>query len=248
MIPTIAAPNIQVPPPVDASVFTAPSQEPALGRLPLNIVPPPVTNPKVADDNRGGQQPARNTQNPAPRTVPNTAAKLFEANGEIAFESPYSTTFVAQLFGQFSGTEQGGISDGFLDFEQLAQFSMVKYRPSMAFRPPEEKPAQAQPEARPVMPAQEQAAPELPEISDIDLQAALALGIAAEPATPAETLAPAQPVAEPSPRPPEAEPMQTSIFVSGFDAYGATQSRNQYTLDTGTMSRRGNAAEVSMIL
>lgn len=164
MIPTLAAPNIQVAPPVDASVFTAPA-EPAIGRLPLHIVPPPVTSPKVAD-NRTGQQTSRQ---PAAEPAAGNAAPAFymPASGTMSFESPYSTTFVAQLFGQFVLSEDDGLIGGLLDFEQLARFNLVKYKPSLAFRPratpqPAPEPALPQPDLRTMPVASSDAPPAAP--------------------------------------------------------------------------------------
>lgn len=150
MIPTLSAPNIQVAPPVEASVFTGQNADAALGRLPVVTVPPTVTNAKVADDNRSAQQPQRNSSN-TQTPAPNGKALPFSlgGTGELAFESPYSTTFVAQLFGQFqtSDSSLGALSGestdaplGFVDFDRLSQVDITKYMPSFAFRPRAETP------------------------------------------------------------------------------------------------------------
>lgn len=149
MIPTLSAPNIQVPPPVETSVFTGQNADAALGRLPVVTVPPTVTSAKVADDTRSQQQ-ARNPQQNSTPAAESFSVSTQMGAGELVFESPYSTTFVAQLFGQFQTADEtlGALSGqsaeaplGFVDFDRLSQFDITKYMPSFAFRPQVETPA-----------------------------------------------------------------------------------------------------------
>lgn len=261
MIPTIAAPNIQIAPPVEVSAVTAPSQEPALGRLPMNIVSPPVTNPKVADNPRGGQNLPKDNAPPAASKAPAGQPFALSGQGELAFESPYSTTFVAQIFGQTFLSEGGGIVDGFLDFEQLAQLDMVKYKPSLAFRPRAEMPqAESAPAPQvaeaPAPPAAEQAAPvETRSIGDVQswMQSVLGQGVSMDlrdmpvvsSDAPPQPQTPASDTAEAAPRAAE-NSGSPSIFTGGVDAYGATQSRNQVVLMVEARETVGGR-EVSLI-
>lgn len=248
MIPTLAMPNIQVAPPVDTSVFTAPSPEPALGRLPLNVVPPPVTNPKVADNSRNSQPAPRNNQNAANAASDKPAFSFAAANGEMAFESPYSTTFVAQLFGQFTMAEGSGMNDGFLDFEQLASMNFVKYKPSLAFRPREDAPAapveSPQPAPDPVPEAPASAVAE-PDPLQMMMRAVFGSDISADIPPPAEAAVEAD--APETPVPNVEVGMSPSLFVSGPQAYGATQSRNQLALVAPSINRSA-AGEISLVM
>lgn len=248
MIPTLAAPNIQVPPPVDTSMFTAPSPEPALGRLPLNIVPPPVTNPKVSDNPRNGQPPLRNNDNAAKAATDKPAFSFGTTNGEMAFESPYSTTFVAQLFGQFTMSEGSGMSDGFLDFDQLANMNFVKYKPSLAFRPRNDmQPAPAE-RPQPVPAAVEEAparAVAEPDPLRTMMRAVLGSDISSDIAAPAEAVV-EENVPE-TPAPTAERNSNPSLFASGPEAYDATQSRNQLALVAPPISRPA-AGEISLVM
>lgn len=240
-------PNIQVAPPVDTSVFTAPSPEPALGRLPLNVVPPLVTNPKVADNPRNSQPAPRNNANAANGAADKPAFSFAAASGEMAFESPYSTTFVAQLFGQFTMAEGSGMNDGFLDFEQLASMSLIKYKPSLAFRPREDvQPTmeQAQPAPEPVQEAPARPVAE-PDPLRMMMRAVLGSDISADIPPPAEAVVEAA-VPE-TPLPSVEMSASPSLFASGPQAYGATQSRNQLALVAPPISRPA-AGEISLVM
>lgn len=248
MIPTLAMPNIQVAPPVDTSVFTAPSPEPALGRLPLNVVPPPVTNPKVADNSRNSQPAPRTNQNAANAASDKPAFSFATANGEMAFESPYSTTFVAQLFGQFTMAEGSGMNDGFLDFEQLASMNFVKYKPSLAFRPRDDvQPAPVespQPAPEPVLEAPARPVAE-PDPLRMMMRAVLGSDISSDITAPVEAAVEAD-VPE-NPLPSVEMSASPSLFASGPEAYGATQSRNQLALVAPPISRPASG-EISLVM
>lgn len=232
MIPVISAPNIQVPPPVDVSVFTAPS-EPALGRVPVHIVPAPVTNPKVAD-NRPGPQPGR-THTEAPSGAAPATAFFLRGEGEIAFASPYSTPFIAQLFGQFAFADETNLPGGFLDFEQLAQFNMVKYKPSLAFRPREQQVPASAPEGN-------------GDMSYSEIWASIGAALRDSGQVELRDMPVAGSDMATAPKPQEnRQPAVASLFVSGMGAYGATQSRN--LLEFSPDKRTGMAAaEISLIL
>lgn len=153
MIPTVAVPNVQIPPPsVEASLFAGQPSDPAVGRLPLHSVPPPINSQKVADNNREQQQARSAQQPPQPSIERSFASLLRTGEGEIELQSPFSTPFMAQLFGQIPAFdnvigglfgEGTGVPAGFVDFNRLAEFNTVKYKPSHAFKP-HEKPAQQQ--------------------------------------------------------------------------------------------------------
>lgn len=249
MIPTVAVPNIQVAPtPVLASLFTGSSMEPALGRLPMNVVPAPVSNAKVADDGRGGQTPARNPQVPVPANDGFADALSSSAGkGELSFESPYSTVFVAQLFGQFeaSGGESSG-TDMFgtvVDFDQLAQFDMIKYKPSMAFKPSE----------NPTAPQVEM--PELDALAAMRQASTEAVVQSGLETAPAQPLTADSPVASTDSAPQEStvqaqqQPVLanfSAISSNVMDAYSSTQARNQIALDASA-ARDVGRQEVSLI-
>jgi len=222
----------------------------------MNIVSPPVTNPKVADNPRGGQNPSKDNTAATPAKASASQPFTLAAQGELAFESPYSTTFVAQIFGQTFLSEGGGIVDGFLDFEELAQLDMVKYKPSLAFRPRAEQP---QAEAAPAPQAAEapapQAAPvETRSVSDVQawMQSVLGQGVSMDlrDMPVASSDAPPQAEAAANEQPDTArQPENTgspSIFTGGVNAYGATQSRNQVALVVEARETVGGR-EVSLI-
>lgn len=253
MIPTLAVPNVQVPPPIDTSVFTAPGPDPAIGRLPLNVVPATVTNPKVADDNRNSQPMPRGGTANVPSARASGTPFYLAAQGELAFESPYSTPFIAQLFGQFAGFEGGDAIGGLLDFEQLARMNLVKYKPSLAFRPRESAPepvVQQQAETAPVRTAPQQA-----EVGPLQAMMRSAFGSAATSVDLREVpmastdvpFAFDRPVVQEPAVPAGAVKVPPSIFISGPDAYGATQSRNQLEL-TDVVSTRAGDKEVQLVL
>lgn len=273
MIPTLSVPNIQIAPAVEQSVFTGQNADAALGRLPVVTVPPTVSNPKVAD-NRAGQTPRQPADLPVETGQGgNVVPFSLSGAGELAFESPYSTTFVAQLFGQFQvadadigalGGESVDLPLGFVDFERLSQFDFTKYMPSFAFRPRIETPsggqAQATPQAEAVAQPQPVPAPvaapaaapatQAPEAvpAPFDLSSLEPVSNDLNPLPTPQATAPAAPVAQPQPA--EAAPAlpavttSPSLFTSGVDAYGATQSRN---LATAFIGARGGA-EISLIL
>jgi hypothetical protein len=198
MIPTLSVPNMQVPPPVEVSVFTGQNADAALGRLPVVTVPPTVTSAKVADDGRGQQQQRNPQQTPAAPDA-QFSVSTQGGTGELAFASPYSTTFVAQLFGQFQtgdaglGALSGQSTDiplGFVDFDRLSQFDITKYMPSFAFRPRAETPQQ--PMMQQQQPAQQVAAPVQPNLFDSVAPDAVA---APSDNAPAAEVAPQQPAA-----------------------------------------------------
>lgn len=153
MIPTVAVPNVQIPPPsVEASLFAGQSSDPAVGRLPLHSVPPPINSQKVADNNREQQQTRSGQEPPQPSIERSFASLLQSGEGDIELQSPFSTPFMAQLFGQIPAFdnvigglfgEGTGVPAGFVDFNRLAEFNTVKYKPSHAFKP-HEKPEQQQ--------------------------------------------------------------------------------------------------------
>lgn len=154
MLPVVSAPSVQMAPPVETSLFIGQISEPALGRLPPHTVPAPIASFRTSDNSKGGNL-TRNSFLDAQLSVDNLAAISAGSShptGDILLESPFSTTFVAQLFGQlptldtvFSDVagERSGIPSGFVDFERLAQFSETKYKPSEAFKP-QAKSAQTQ--------------------------------------------------------------------------------------------------------
>lgn len=223
MIPTLSLPNIQQPPPVEMSVFTGQNADAALGRLPVVTVPPTVNSPKVADDGRGNQQRNYTPQNAVPTPAAGILTPSVSASGGMSFASPYSTTFVAQLFGQF---QNGGLPDGLLDFDQLSQFNIVKYMPSLASRPRLENSRQA---------TQDNIAPDT--------------AIRVKFSRPASNIAPVADMGEPlldlnlsiegGDRPAPARPSEyrtpsVALTVNGPDAYGSTHVRNGVNLVVAT--------------
>lgn len=234
MIPTLSVPNIQVPPPVETSVFTGQNTDAALGRLPVVTVPPTVSNAKVADDGRGGQQHQRQGQggHGASAEAEQFQLQPFAVFGELHFESPYSTPFIAQLFGQFpSGNttvdamfaqltgESAAMPQGFVDFERLSQMDVVKYMPSLAFRPA------APPIQREAANAAEGGTAEM----DLRYMAVAS-----------NDLAPLGDAREtPSTRLP-------TLFNSGMEAYHSIQSRNRYNIPSAALAE--SRKPVSLLL
>lgn len=152
MLPVLPPTVAQVPQAVDmSSVLTTPSDA-ALGRLPLRVVPQTVNASKP--DQQGTRQQARPSVLPeTPATPSKTSsfdALINAGKGEIRLPSPFSTTFLAQLFGQMSSmsTENSGAAaiwlnastaneavkdSGMLEYERLEeQLGQVKYAPSGA--------------------------------------------------------------------------------------------------------------------
>lgn len=264
MIPAVAIPTAQVPPPVDPSAFTGQMSDPAVGRLPFNTVAPPVTGQKVADDSRGSQQQAR--RGPSEDAPENLLSRLTgRAEGEIRLESPFSAPFMAQLFGQINldtdvvgglfgdGT---GVAAGFVDFERLAEFGEVKYMPSGAFEP-REVPALQQ--ALQVNATQTLEATLEASIAAVNVEAGASvpadIALADELSLQAETgvvstAAPAQEarqaVTTASAAPPaRVEP--TPFFSNGVGAYVSTQSRNDSQAAVTSASSDG-AQGISLFL
>lgn len=235
MIPTLSLPNIQQPPPVEMSVFTGQNADAALGRLPIVTVPPPVNSPKVADDGRSNRQPQHSLHNSTPQ-MPAAGVPMptVPASGGMVFASPYSTTFVAQLFGQF---QNGGLPDGLLDFDQLSQFGIVKYMPSLASRPHPESARQT---------AQESVGVD----NTIRVKFARTASSAA-PADMGDISFDSNPIPEAGELPVSARIAEYSRptiaqFAAGPDAYGSTQVRNEMNLIVA--SQKPEQQPVNMVL
>jgi hypothetical protein len=187
------------------------------------------------------------------------------ANGELVFESPYSTTFVAQLFGQFQTADDGlgalagqstDVPLGFVDFDRLSQFDITKYMPSFAFRPSAETPAP---------PTQQEAAPQpslgiknAPGINTIPVpdpvaDTSPAANSSAEATAGLQDVQPTIPNSPPVPEK-QVQPRTTttaqsnpSLFANAggvLEAYSSTQSRNTLNLAPDS---RGASTEVSLI-
>lgn len=150
MLPVVLTPAVvQTPQAVDMSPFTGLASDAALGRLPVHVVPQPVQGARVANDQRGGQQ--RQEQQPSSTPVTNNTSTGFSilsqaGKQDIRLPAPFSTTFLAQLFGQIpmEGPEQADVAAiwlgngetsldyGYVDFERLEEYGQVKYAPSGA--------------------------------------------------------------------------------------------------------------------
>lgn len=257
MIPTLSVPNIQIAPLVEQSVFTGQNADAALGRLPVVTVPPTIANVKVAD-NRPGQAHARPPAQPEAAGQGEGAAPFsLGGSGELAFESPYSTTFVAQLFGQFQtsdatlgalGGESAELPLGFIDFERLSQFDVTKYMPSFAFGPrvPRSE-AAAQPPAVPAATTGDALRQAAPAPAPFDLASLEPVSNDLNPLPQPQAVAPPPPAGgttAPQSQPIAAPITASDIFTRGFGAYGATQSRN---LASAFIGQRGGA-EISLVL
>lgn len=151
MLPLIVAPTaVPAPQAVDMSAFNGQISDAALGRLPTRVVPQTVTAPKT-DDNRNPAQQRQASEQAAVAAKPSASA--FEAlmnagKGEIKLPSPFSTTFIAQIFGQYDTSSEVGNAvtsiwltngkatpkdSGMLEYERIVQQQgMVKYAPSAA--------------------------------------------------------------------------------------------------------------------
>ena len=146
MVPSVAVPNVQVAPPVETSLFSGQISDPKLGRLPFKTVPAAIDGSKVSDQPRQQQQASSKTSTTETAATAAASAKS-SASGltpSLSAEPKLSTPFAAQLFAQLqtsaglvSGMGGGGtgIPSGFVDFDRLAEFGKVKYKPSNAFAP-----------------------------------------------------------------------------------------------------------------
>ncbi|MGB1539926.1 MAG: hypothetical protein ACPG80_03115, partial [Rickettsiales bacterium] len=115
----------------------------------------------VADNNQR-QQPTRFPADAPVESAGGAAAPFRFAQTQGAnVESPFSTTFIAQLFGQLPANddvigslfgEGTGVPAGFVDFSRLAEFDKVKYKPSGAFAPREKSDQQQALESTPTAP------------------------------------------------------------------------------------------------
>lgn len=152
MLPLIVAPTpVQMPQAVDMTPFTGQSSSAALGRLPTRTVPQAVVTPKAEDQRNPAQQrPAADVpaQTASQTGISNFDALINAGKGEIKLPSPFSTTFIAQIFGQYDSTSEVGNAiasiwlsngrvtpkeSGMLEYERIVQQQgMVKYAPSAA--------------------------------------------------------------------------------------------------------------------
>ncbi|MBM3618458.1 MAG: hypothetical protein FJX23_07950, partial [Alphaproteobacteria bacterium] len=132
------------------SAFTGQISDAALGRLPTRVVPQAVNAPKAEDRQNSGQQ-RQPTEQPATATAAGSStfqALMNAGKGEIKLPSPFSTTFIAQIFGQYDTSSEVGNAvtaiwlsngratpkdSGMLEYERIVQQQgMVKYAPSAA--------------------------------------------------------------------------------------------------------------------
>lgn len=151
MLPLIVAPMpVPIPQAADMSAFTGQISDAALGRLPTRVVPQTVTAPKAEDQRNPAQQ---RQAEPQEQTASQSKLSNFDAlmnagKGEIKLPSPFSTTFIAQIFGQYDTDSEVGNAvasiwlsngkvtpkdSGLLEYERIVQQQgMVKYAPSAA--------------------------------------------------------------------------------------------------------------------
>lgn len=136
MVPIVAVPHMQAPPPVETSLFTGNIAHPAIGRLPVHVVPPPIDNPEVADYNRQQQQGRQGNQSQSRQAAPSVpGSALPAAPGRVTLDMPFSTTFMAQIYGQTPAGGSNPLFGAFITMESMAAYGNIKYMPSLAFRP-----------------------------------------------------------------------------------------------------------------
>lgn len=149
MLGALPVSNVQIAPvvePAPAAVQKA-VPVPSIGMLPTTIVPASISSPRVADDQRSAGQTTQQTRSvPVAADTANIISAFSNAaSGQIVLPSPYSTTFLAQLFGQLPTGQMDGIVSSLMDFDYIAEVSMVKYQPSLAFRPQASEPVRSAP-------------------------------------------------------------------------------------------------------
>lgn len=147
MIPLIAAPHVETPPPIQANSFSGvPTQTSATARIPFHAVP--------STGNDGGQV-YNNTRNGAGFGSQATASvPLASANVLHRFIVPgaasgsgfaFTTQFMAQVIGQNGVANGNGMMESFMQSAQptsltpnrelLDRFSLTRYLPSNAAKP-----------------------------------------------------------------------------------------------------------------
>lgn len=186
----------------------APSAVPSLGNLPQQVVSAPIQTVKVAD-NRPSTSYARSAavETPAPSSA--NAAALGGEYNDVYLDFPYSSSFVAQLFGQLN-MDAGNGATSFVDYETLSQYEEIKYKPSFAFRPQDSLMANLREQQKTFM-----------EGVSVDEQEAAPAQMAQS--SPAVAQNPAQPQTTGQP---SREPMNPSLYSEGVFAYSAVESRN----------------------
>lgn len=136
MVPIVAVPHMQASPPVETSLFTGNIAHPAIGRLPVHVVPPPIDNPEVADYNRQQQQGRQGNQPQTRQAAPSVpGSALPAAQGRVTLDMPFSTTFMAQIYGQTPAGGSNPLFGAFIAMESMIAYGNIKYMPSLAFRP-----------------------------------------------------------------------------------------------------------------
>lgn len=133
IVPTTAPSMAPLQHVADVSHFaTVSSSAPTLGNIPSKTVPSTIGESKVAD--RQPQQTATPAlvKSPADATASQTLPFSLAGQGDIVLESPFSTTFLTQVLGQLPIEDSDGIVSDLVDFDFIARFSAVKYKPSGA--------------------------------------------------------------------------------------------------------------------
>lgn len=245
MIPAIAVPNTQVAPTLQSSIFSGQIIEPAIGRLPVASVSQTIAGARVADDGRSQQQSRVSAAAAEEADAIEEAFPFREPFGSFHTSTSFSTPFIAQLFGQLAANSNvvatlsgkgTGAPLGFVDFDKLAEYDAVKYKPSNASRPSQsivETPLAADAEAgvanlvqeaAPVVETARPAEIRQPEMQRPYLYAAQDdMDDADDVSAPTTQAAPAKPVEI---KIDEKLVAQASVTSSPVDAYQSTQSRN----------------------
>lgn len=151
VIPTIAAPNIQLPPPPQAADFSGAQSETSLmARLPFRAVPatlstpevynntkvfPPLRDPSSAKQSEGGEQSSLPAMPGRPSRQQQGSTK-----GQVASPGSFTIFFMTQVLAQ---DDEIALSEAFfytpedasLEPEVKNELIQVKYYPSLASQP-----------------------------------------------------------------------------------------------------------------
>ncbi len=145
MLPILSVPNAQVPAPIQTSavVNNVPAQALPPANITYNAVPSPLSNSEIYNNSRS-TPPLRAPATPESAEVKTPGYQPVSARVGVTQGFGFSSTFLAQIFGQGASAD-GDLFTSFLkDFlpnsptpnrETLEAFSQTKYMPSNAFKP-----------------------------------------------------------------------------------------------------------------
>lgn len=145
MIPTLAVPNLNMPPPLLVESFTGvPTHTSASERIPYHAVPsnPPVN---AAYNNQQGTSSLPIAARIAQTTAASPSMQFLAPGAPAAPSFAFTSLFMTQVIGQGGVANDNGIFASFLSSmtpssltptgDLLERFSLTKYQPSQAAKP-----------------------------------------------------------------------------------------------------------------